>query len=260
MDEKKSKISKIFTVTLNVLTYVFFALCIFALIVSVSAKKDKDGAVNIFGSQARIVVSNSMEKCDQTDVSEYEIKDIPIKSMVFIELVPEDKEEAKAWYQTLKVGDVLTFRYVYNRQVTITHRIQNIEEIEGGRIFTLVGDNKDSDANTLTQKINTTLESSPNYIIGKVTGQSHFLGVLITAVKSPVGIICIIIVPCLIIMGVEIFRIASYFTAKKRQKGREEQAQKDAELAELKKQLERLQQNMQSKEVQPSEGVEVGEK
>ena len=68
-----------------------------------------DGAVNFFGYEMRTVLSDSMEKCDETDVSGFEIKDIPVKSLVFTETVPTG-EAAEEWYANLKVGDVLTFK------------------------------------------------------------------------------------------------------------------------------------------------------
>ena len=49
------------------------------------------------------------------------------KGLIF-KISSENAEEAKAWYADLKVGDVLTFKYVYVRQETITHRIIDIEE------------------------------------------------------------------------------------------------------------------------------------
>ncbi len=241
MGAKATKVKKILGIIGNVLSYIFFAICIFALIISVSAKKDSDGAASLFGKQLRIVVSNSMEKCDQTDVSDYEIKDIPIKSLLIIDLVPEDGKKAKEWYDDLKVGDVLTFRYVYVKQETITHRITRIEPKEGGYLISLEGDNKASDADTIAQQIDTTLTDSPNYILGKVTGVSYAAGILLTAVKSPVGIICIIIIPCLIIMGFEIFRLVNILTERKRNIAKEKEEAREQELESLRQQLAALQ-------------------
>ncbi len=248
----KSKAKKIVGIILNVIMYIFFALCIFALVLSVAAKKDADGAVSIFGKQARIVVSDSMAKCEQTDVSEYKIKDIPVKSMIFIDLVPENEQEAKEWYADIKEGDVLTFRYVYVRQETITHRVKSITENEnGGYTIELEGDNKASDANTLTQTIDTSLVNSTNYIIGKVTGQSYFLGVVITAVKSPVGIVCIVIIPAVIIAIFEIIRLVNALTANKRKQQEEENQRRDEELENMRRQLELLQQQQAQANVAP---------
>ncbi len=245
-NDKPNKTKKILRIVFDILTYLFFALCICTLFLSVTAKKDADGAVNLGGKQMRVVVSNSMEKCDQTDVSDYEIKDIPIKSMLFIDLVPEGKEEAEKWYADLKVGDVLTFRYLYVRQETITHRITKITPKQtGGYVINLEGDNKGSNTDTIAQTIDTSLTDSPNYVIGKVSGQSYALGLLVTAVKSPVGIVCIIIIPCVIIAIFEVVRLVNALTEKKREKERAEQRKKDEEFEELKRQLELLKKSAQ---------------
>ncbi len=257
-NKKTAAVKKIFGAVLNVLTFVFFGICVFALVLSVSAKKN-DGAANIFGKQIRIVISDSMAKCDQTDVSGYEIKDIPIKSMLLIDLVPEDEAEAEQWYSELEVGDVLTFRYLYATQETITHRITSITpKATGGYIIELEGDNKASDADTLSQTIDTSEADSPNYVIGKVTWQNLFLGLVLTAAKSPVGIICIVIIPCIIIAIFEVIRLVGALTEGKREKQKEEQQRKDDELEELKRQIELLQQQ-QAQMQQTAAGAQASE-
>ncbi len=239
---KKTKTKKIIGIVLDILTYLFFAVCIFALILSVKAKKNYDGAVSLFGKEMRIVLSDSMAKCKETDVSGYEIKDIPVKSAVFIELVPEDEEEADKWYRSLKKGDVLTFRYLYVTQETITHRIIDITEKEtGGYIIELEGDNKASDSNTMTQTIDTSLKDSPNFVLGKVTGQNYALGVFVTALKSPVGIVCIVILPSIIIAILEIIRLIGAVTGIKVRGKRSDSQVTDEEYEEMKRRLELFQ-------------------
>ncbi len=248
----KAKVKKIVKITLNVLTYVFFALCVFTLILTISAKKN-DGAASLFGKQLRIVLSDSMASCEQTDVSQFEIQDIPVKSMVFIEEVPEDEAEAKEWYKELNIGDVLTFRYqVVVSQETITHRIINITEKQtGGYIIELAGDNKTSETGVLTQTIDTSLENSPNYVIGKVTGQSKFLGLFLTATKSTVGIICIVIVPCIIIATLEVLKLVSVLGSDKKKRHKEEVAKKDKELEEMRKRIELLERQNEKTNTKP---------
>lgn len=258
-DEKpKTKGKKAVGIFLDILTYAFFAVCIAALFLSVTAKKDSDGAVNLWGRQLRVVVSDSMAKCDETDVSGYDIKDIPIRSMLLIELVPENEAEADKWYAGLKVGDVLTFRYVYVRQETITHRITEITPKKtGGYIIKLEGDNKASDADTLTQTIDTSLTDSPNYVIGKVTGQNYAVGLFITALKSPVGIVCIVIIPCIIIAVFEIIRLVNALTENRKKREREEQKKRDEEFDEMKRQLELLQRQTSQNAVEYSSDAPI---
>jgi ABC-type multidrug transport system fused ATPase/permease subunit len=242
---KKSKFKTVASVILNVLFVLFFLLCVFSIYMSVTTKTNTDDASQIFGYQARIVLTSSMEKSDATDVSEYAIKDIPVKSMVFIKTVPDDEQEAEAWYSELKVGDVLTFKYVYSSQVTITHRIVEITpKATGGYTIILEGDNKTSSDNVGQQTIDTSLADSPNYVIGKVTGQSVALGYLITAVRSTLGIVLIVIVPCAIIIVLEIIRIVDLVLQKKKNAIKEEQNKKDKEIEELKKLLAQANSNL----------------
>ena len=183
-----------------------------------------------------------MEKCDATNTDEFEIKDIPVGSMVYVKVIPADEDDAYAWYSELKIGDVLTFRYVYASQETITHRIVDIEEKDDktGFIIKLQGDNKNSESGVLTQTIDTSLKNSPNYVIGKVMGQSRLLGLIVTVLKSAVGIICVVILPCLAIVIYEIVKIVKVITHDKRKKTMEENARRDSELEALKRRLAEL--------------------
>ena len=190
--------------------YVFITICILGVLMILTGKTQGDDALTLFGKQMRIVVSDSMAECDATDVSKFDIKDIPIKSMVFIDAVPSDEKEAEKWYSELEVGDVLTFKYRYTEHLTITHRITNIEKKPGGGyLIDLKGDNKNSNSDTMEQTIDTSVDNPDpfNYVIGKVIGQNYPFGVFVTSLKSPVGIVCIIIIPSLIILILEIFKI-----------------------------------------------------
>lgn len=241
-DVVESKPKKAVKIVLDVILYLFLAVCLFGVIVTIASKKDADGTANIFGRQVRFVQSSSMEKCDQTDVSDFKIKDIPVKSLVFIKTVPKDDDEAAEWYASLKVGDVLTFKYVYGKQETITHRIVEIipKEDGSGYVITLEGDNKAADGGNLTQTIDTSLTDSPNYIIGKVTATSYFLGLFAYALKTPVGIVCIIIIPCFIVIAFEVIRIISAIHADKNKAEKEKEEAQKNELEELKRKLAAL--------------------
>ena len=249
--------NKAVKVLLDVVTYVFIVLCIVCVVFTITAKKS-DGAINVFGYQARIVVSESMEKCSETNTDDFDIKDIPLKSLVFIDLVPTDDAEAKEWYADLEVGDVVTFKYKYDRHEVITHRIvEKIENLDkdgnptGWFTFSMRGDNKalSSDPNASqadlgTQTIDTEVESV-NYIIGKVTGQSKVLGFVLYALKQPIVIALVVIVPSLIIMTFEIIKVVGVFSENKKKKQDAEKEKQQNEIEELKKQLAALQMNIQ---------------
>ena len=243
---------KIAGIAVNVLLYLFLALCIFSVIFTVFSKKDTDGAATILGFQMRLVISESMEEHPDTDVSDYDIGSLPLGSMIFIDCVPEDEEEALEWYSELEVGDVLTFKFAYTTQVTITHRIVgitpkydvqdtdkdgDISEIVG-YIFQLKGDNKGySNATLLEQTIDTTVDEDLNYVIGKVTAKSVALGFVINLLKQPIGIIFIVIIPCIVIIFLEVLKIINAFSAEKKKKREEDDARKNDEIEELKRRL-----------------------
>ncbi len=238
---KNIDFKKIGKIAYNVIMYFFLAVCAIALVLTITAKRSDDGAAEIFGYQLRTVLTPSMEKCDETDVSGFGIKSIPKDSMILVQSVPEDKAEADKWYSELRVGDVLTFRYVYVTQITITHRITSITEKEsGGYIIELAGDNKSSDTSQLYQTIDTSDETSPSYVLGKVTAVFSVLGFIVSLLKTPIGLIFIVIIPCFIIILLEILKILGAYNAVKQKHSKEEAKKKDEELEELKKRLAAL--------------------
>ena len=237
----KAKIKKIGNIAVNVLLYVFLAICIFVVIMTVFSKKDSDGAAEIFGYQMRVVTSNSMAKCELTDVSDFKIKDIPLRSRVFVKVMPDDPDKADEWYRSLDEGDVLTFRYVYTTQVTITHRITNIKEKEtGGFVIELAGDNKNTEDGQSVQIIDTSIPNNTNYVIGKVTSQSYLFGVIMSFLMNPIAIVLIIIVPCFIIIMLELVKIIRVLGSDKKKREQAEKEQKDSEIEELRRKLAEL--------------------
>ncbi|MBQ8427340.1 MAG: hypothetical protein IJX16_06260 [Clostridia bacterium] len=252
----KGKVKKAFAIVGNVLLYTFLVLAIMLVIMSLSARKSGDDAITLFGRQMRIVETASMEACEETDVSEFEIKSIPVRSMVFIETVPTDEEQAKEWYSNLKVGDVCTFKYrIAGSQKVITHRIKSITESDGGYKIEFQGDNKSGmtenvDAGIQTIYINLDGVSTNvfDYVIGKVTGQSRVLGYLTYIIKQPVGLALVIIVPCAIIIVMEVIKITGVFANEKKQKIKAERDKQQSEIDELKRQLAMLTQAKQAED------------
>ena len=260
--KKSNAIKKVLKVIANILLGVFLAISVFSVIITIVSKKDADGAAEVFGYQMRIVTSESMEKCDATDVSAYDIKSIPIRSMVFIELEPESEADAEQWYKDIEEGDVLTFKYdEYGaKQVIITHRVVKKTPIEGGGyIIELEGDNKDSDQNLLRQVIDTTKQSShTKQIIGKVKGQSYIVGLAVSLIQEPLGLLFIIIVPCLLIIALEVIRIVGVLNADKKEKIKAENDKKDEEIEDLKRRLAELEKTQEGNDP-PSVNENVSE-
>ncbi len=230
----------------NIIVCIFLIICLFSVTVTVLAKTDDDGAASIFGYQMRLVVSNSMEECEQTDVSKYDIKSIPVNSMVFIETVPEDKAEANEWYSKLKKGDVLTIKYVYTTQVIITHRIVDIyKNSAGGYTINLAGDNKNVGGNQLQQTINTASNDTFNCVVGKVVGSSSVVGNVVSFMQTPIGLLLVIILPCFVIILLEALRIARVIGENRRKR---EKDGMDKEIETLRQRLAELENTQECSE------------
>ena len=252
----KTVLQKILDVALTVIVVIVVIIAVFVLFVTITSKKSPDGAADIFGYQMRTILTGSMEKCkhedpseecDHVDVSKYEIGHLPVDTMIFIELVPEDKDEANEWYKNLKEGDVLTFQYT--GMGVVTHRIIEIEtNSTGGYEIDLMGDNRGDDGTAGVQTIITNNADSANRVIGKVVGQSVFLGKAVTIIRKPVGAIFVILVPCLLIVIVEVVKIIVVLTEDKRAKRKAQNEERKAleektetareDIEELKKQIE----------------------
>ncbi len=254
---KKSLIVRIAKIVVDVIIVLFVASAVFTLVLAVSNKTKPDQPPTIFGTQLYFVQSDSMGACDEVDVSQYKIKSIPVKSCVFVETVPEDETKREEWFSNVEVGDVLTFKYVYTKQETITHRVVKIDAQEtGGYIFTLEGDNRTSDSNVGQQIIDTSkADTSTNYVIGKVTGQNYALGLVVYALKTPVGICCIVILPCAIIILYNLYRIIHVVRLDKKEKLQVQTNKKDEEIELLKQQIANLQKGDSNKKEKIEEDI-----
>lgn len=201
---------KIINITNNVIFYLVLIVCLTIVLLTIISDKNKDGSYDFLNYQMRLVTSDSMQKSEKTDVSNFKIKSIPKNSLVLVKMVNNNSE----WYDELAIGDVLTFKYFYTEQVTITHRIIDIEEEEGEYIITLEGDNKSSEAFLMKQIINTADIDTHNYIIGKVVCKSLILGYVISLFKNPLSLCLIVIFPCSIVIIYELINIYRVYNSK----------------------------------------------
>ena len=122
----------------------------------------------------------------------------------------------------LKVGDIIIFNYAEYGDVPITHRIINIENIDGVIHYICKGD---AVTDSVTQNIIST------DVIGLVTGSSLFLGNLITFIQKPV----VMIVGSLILI---IFAVSLFFEPDKDEE--DKKTDQDEEIERLQKRLDEL--------------------
>ena len=100
--------------------------------------------------------------------------------------------------KSYKIGDIITFGPFSKNHPPTTHRIYDIK-IAGSKTFYIT---KGDANNAPDQK-----EISQEDILGKVILIIPWAGYAIETVKKPIGFLCIIILPALIIIGQEIKKI-----------------------------------------------------
>ena len=163
-------------------------------------------------TETKIVVSGSMDG----EPRNYEISTIPVSSLIFINKVNGDD-----FYSSLKVGDVLTFNYtspVSKEHMVVTHRITDIKESLGVYTYTLKGDSLADDPTNGSSQVVT---SDSGDIIGKVTGVSSWLGLLVVFLSTWTGKICLIAIPCVLLIVYELWNILNVLRTKRTDKREE---------------------------------------
>lgn len=165
----------------------------------------------LFGYSARIVMSSSMERNAEADTG-HEVRDLPVRSLIVIQLVPTEEGAREAFYSQICEGDVLTFSYrTIDGTISVTHRVKQIERKESGFTITLGGDNG---AYAATQVIDTADAESENRIVGKVVFHSFVLGVLICMLRDPLFLIVIGIIILSVLLQIALRRERSVKGAK----------------------------------------------
>ncbi len=190
---KERQLEKAIKILKKLLIFLIVLFGVSDMIIAAMAFSSENG---LFGYGAKIVLSSSMEKNSNVSVDEFQIKDIPVGSLIVIEYAPE--RYLQEWYDALQEGDVVTFVYkVVGGSITIVHRIKNIEKGENGYKITMAGDNSDS---TL-QIIDTADIGSVNRITGKVIYCSSFLGKTIYMMSDPIFALTIFMVASAILIA-----------------------------------------------------------
>lgn len=134
---------------------------------------------------ARAVLTGSMEPV------------IPTGSVVFI------------WPQSdYVVGDIITFKRAESRlEMPITHRIVEVETVDGQTRYRTKGDANDgADAEPVLQ----------GEVYGQVVAHLPFVGRLLDMAKTPWGFAALVIVPAFLVIIDEISKIVGYLRGGKK--------------------------------------------
>ncbi len=163
----------------NIIPYLFLLIA-FILIMSMAISIRKGETPTIFGKAIFLVVSPSMEDT------------IMVGNIIFVDTEPNK----------LMVGDIITFRQPTNEDLIITHRIMSIDEIDGIKYFTTMGDNN-------YESLAWEIGFVDDFIVGKYVSKSVALGNVYQFVfANGFNMIFIVIILIFItIGGMEVFNI-----------------------------------------------------
>ena len=195
---KKEKIANVLNITFNA---IFIPLIIFASIftLSIVVSKIKTGVPSVFGYTQIQILSGSMQDAG-----------FHIGDQCFVK-----SQDAN----TLKEGDYIAFFYFADpkcsspENVTETstplakadsakivfHQIIQIEtDVNGNKWFTTQGTNNEAPDD---------LKIYQNYVIGKYVEEENFWASFISFITSPYGMLCLVIIPCSLIIAVDIYQL-----------------------------------------------------
>ncbi len=203
--------TKIKNTILSAISYLFL-LVAFILIVSFANAIRKGDVPTLFNRAVFIVLTPSME--DELNEGD----------MIFVDTEPD----------ILTVGDIITFRRPDEPNMIITHRIVEINDVDGVRLYTTKGD-----ANDLSGDWETNF--TEEYIIGKYLSKSAVIGNIYSFVFA--GGISIIFIAIILVFvtigGMELFNIINTLSgAKKKERLEEKERLIQAELERLRKEQE----------------------
>jgi len=161
---------KVIQKILNVISIIVILAAVFVLLTVIMTKKGE--APNIFGYSMFRVMTGSMEPEIKTD------------SMIVVKKVSSD---------TIQINDIITF---YSNDPSLegavnTHRVTDITEDNGKRIFSTKGDN-----NAVEDKY----PVPEDRLIGIVIAKSHGFGVFVHLISNPIVFIPLIVIPFIIII------------------------------------------------------------
>lgn len=218
---------KILNVIKVVFTWIFVAFTLGMMIFTIFSVRTFDrNDRSVFGYKMFIVQSDSMKATD-----------FAAGDLIFVQNVDDVRE--------LKEGEIITFisRNSASFGETVTHKIRTVtKDPEGNTAFVTYG--------TTTDTNDEELVTAP-YVVGRYTGHLPGVGTFFAFLKTTPGYICCILIPALILIGIQGWNVLKLLQQRKKEQLAELQAEREKvaeerekteqmlrELAELKAKLE----------------------
>jgi signal peptidase len=171
-------VKKIGTIVISVILWAIILLAALYAFTTMATKDDQSVAT-ILGYTPMTVETNSMKPTFQSG------------DLIFIKKCDTSK---------LKEGDIITFHTIIDNQYALnTHRIQKIDEVNGVRSYTTVGDNNNGVAD---QHV-----ISDGDIVGKYIGHVTGLGKVMKFLSSSMGFLIVIVLPMLLFFIYQVYNL-----------------------------------------------------
>ena len=164
-----------------VISVVLWAIILLAALYAFTtmATKDDQSVASILGYTPLVVETDSMKPTFESG------------DLIFIKKCDTSK---------LKEGDIITFHTIIENQYALnTHRIQKIDEANGVRSYTTIGDNNNGIAD---QHV-----ISDGDIVGKYIGHVSGLGKVMNFLSSSMGFLIVIVLPMLLFFIYQVYNL-----------------------------------------------------
>lgn len=164
-----------------VISVILWAIILLAALYAFTtmATKDDQSVASILGYTPLVVETDSMKPTFESG------------DLIFIKKCDTSK---------LKEGDIITFHTIIDNQYALnTHRIQKIDEANGVRSYTTIGDNNNGVAD---QHV-----ISDGDIVGKYIGHVSGLGKVMNFLSSSMGFLIVIVLPMLLFFIYQVYNL-----------------------------------------------------
>ena len=164
-----------------VISVILWAIILLAALYAFTtmATKDDQNVASILGYTPLVVETDSMKPTFESG------------DLIFIKKCDTSK---------LNEGDIITFHTIIDNQYALnTHRIQKIDEANGVRSYTTIGDNNNGIAD---QHV-----ISDGDIVGKYIGHVSGLGKVMNFLSSSMGFLIVIVLPMLLFFIYQVYNL-----------------------------------------------------
>ena len=171
-------LKKVGTIVISVLLWIIILVAALYAFTTM-ATRDNQNVASLFGYTPLVVKTNSMSPTfDAGD-------------LIFIRKCDPD---------TLKEGDIICFHTIIENEYALnTHRIEKIEESNGLRSYTTMGDNNNGIADSHV--------ISNGDIVGKYTGHLKKAGTVMDFLSGSTGFLLVIVLPMLLFFIYQVYHL-----------------------------------------------------